>query len=207
MQNRIKELLREREWSSEDLAQKIGAHPTTVSRLINDRLPLDEDWLIKLSRAFSVPPEDIIARPSRARMVTVIGVAQAGAWGTSWRLSEPDQYNVPIPDDRATRDLALSAVELRGPSMNRRYAEGTVIVFDPADRDPKAGKRYVIERRQGDGKVEATVRTAWLDGEGKPWFVTESDDPRFTEAIALRSRTARLRVLGRVRYAVQREPD
>ncbi len=93
--------------------------------------------------------------------------------------------------------------------MNKRYPEGTVLVFTDAMERPEdlvPGKRYLIERERADGLREATVKKLWQDEHGALWLVPESDDPRFQEAIALDGSDGdTIRILGRVKYAVTRE--
>lgn len=219
MRNRIKALLRERGWSNVDLAEKINAHPTTVSRLVNERILLGESWLLKLSEAFAVPPEEILAAPLGVRNVTVRGTLEGGAWSQSWHFPESAVYHVPIPDDSLLQGMTLTAAETKGPSANRRYPIGTVVVFNDfveASEPLREGSRYVIERRRGDGHVEATVKLLWRDPDRTLWLVNESDDPRYQDAVRMNGQvdargafaegTITTRILGRVLYSVHREP-
>jgi transcriptional regulator with XRE-family HTH domain len=221
MRNRIKDLLRERKWSAEYLAAKIHAHPTTISRLVNSRILLGESWLVKLSEAFDVPPEQILAAPVGVRLVEVRGVLERGAFAPSWQ-KDSGGFRVPIPDDRDLERFTLEAAETKGPSANKRYPEGTVVVFNvftEASEPVRDGARYVVERRRPDGYVEASVRQLWRDPAGKLWLISETDDPRHQEALPVdaierdgtvatnghggEGVTARL--VGRVLYAVHRE--
>lgn len=210
MRNQIKALLQERDWTNDMLAEKIGAHTTTVSRLINSRIMLDERWLLKLAEAFDVPPAAILEDRPNVRMVEVRGFVQAGHWAEAWELPEQDRHLVPIPDEETYKGFGLFAVETRGPSMDKRYPEGTVVVFtDQIERgEPLVpGRRYIVERERADGLREATVKTLWRDAEGALWLLPESNDPRFQQPIPLAGEEGdTIRIVGRVVYAVQREP-
>lgn len=209
MRNRIKILLGERGWQNDDLAERLGAHTTTVSRLINERLPLSEEWLTRLAAAFAIPPSEVIAEPAGVRKVDVRVLVEVGAWRDNSQLPSDDCYSVPIPEDQALAGVTLVAAEVRGASMNRRYSEGTVIVFNNMAETGEAlrdGSRYVIERRRGDGMRETSVKTLWRDEAGKMWLLPESTDPRYQEPVPLDSAgDVTVRIIGRVLYAVQRE--
>jgi transcriptional regulator with XRE-family HTH domain len=209
MANRIKALMRERGLSREDVAEGIGVHPVTVSKLINGKMKLTTEYLQKFGNLFNVPPEQIIAPPSSTRIVKVRGPLQAGHWAESVEWDEDDWYDVAIPDDPALRSVPLYAGETRGPSMDKRYPERTVLVFAHVEdtHEPlMVGKRYVVERERPDGLREATVKQLWADENGRMWLLPESTDPRFQQPIPIEGgENDTVRVLGRVRYSVQRE--
>lgn len=209
MGNRIKELMKARAISRDELAELLDAHPTTISRLINGQRKLDLDWMEKFAKALNVSTAEIIEERSPARVVTVQGFVQAGEWAETWEWDHEQQYDVAVPDDPEFRPFTLYAAEARGPSMNKRYPEGTVLVFTHAietEEQVSPGKRYVVERERADGLREATVKVFWIDDAGKPWLLPESDDPRFQQPIALDGDDGdTVRIVGQVRYAVSRE--
>lgn len=209
MQNRIKELMKLRKLSRDDVAAAIEAHPITVSKLIGGKTPLNSHWLEKLSAVFGVPPEQIIAAPSNVRIIRVQQHVQAGAWAESNQWDEDDWYDVAIPDDPALRMISLFGAETRGPSMNKRYPERTVVVVDSmieTGEPLQLGKRYIVERERPDGLREATVKQLWKDEAGRLWLLPESTDPLYQAPIALDgSEGDTVRIVGRVRYSVQKE--
>lgn len=209
MRNRIKELMKLRGLSRDDVADEIGAHPVTVSKLISGKTPLNTHWLEKLGKAFAVPPEQILSAPPSVRMVKVRQHVQAGHWAEALEWQQDDWYDVAIPDDPALLKFDLFGAETKGPSMNRRYPEGTVVICTKmieTREDIQPGKRYIVERERPDGMREATVKLLWLDDSGKFWLLPESDDPRYQEPIAVDEiDDATVTIVGRVRYSVQRE--
>jgi len=142
----------------------------------------------------------------KARRVRVRGYVQAGHWSESTELPEDDQFDVPIPDDIAFSGYPLHAAITRGPSMNKRYPEGTVIVFTHAletMEQIEPGNRYVVERIAADGTIETTVKLLWEDENNHLWLLPESTDPRFQEPIAIEGNEHdTIRIIGKVRYAV-----
>lgn len=208
MQNRLKELMKEKGISREALAEAIDAHPVTVSKLASGKMRLTDVWVEKLATALAVAPGELFSALG-PRLVTVKGHVQAGHWAESNEWPPDDWYNVPIPDDEEWRGERLYAAEARGPSMDLVFPEGTVIVFTAwvqSEQDILPGKRYIVEVERTDGLREATVKTLWQDENGKFWLLPESTDPRFKEAIALDGNEGDTIMLkGRVVYSVRRE--
>lgn len=210
MQNNIKRLRLERGMSQQDLADAVGAKTwQTISNIERGVSGLNEKKVAKYAEALGVQPWEIIGAPREERLITVNGYVQAGHFAETWELDEADQYTVPVPDEPKFRGFELYAAEVRGPSMNRRYPEQSVVIFTHAvetGEDIVPGKRYVIERERADGLREATVKLLWQDEDGKAWLLPESDDPRFQEPIALDGgEDDTIRIVGRVRFAVVRE--
>lgn len=209
MANRIKHLMKERNLSRDDVAAGIDAHPITVSKLISGKMKLTQEWMNRLAGVFGVPPEQIIAGPSHTRTVKVRSHVEAGAWEAHGEWPEDDWYDVAIPDDPNYRQYALFAAETRGPSMNRRYPERTVLIHTnlvDTGEELEVGKRYIVERERPDGTRETTVKTLSRDDDGKLWLLPESSDPRYQSPIPIDDELdAIVRVIGRVIYSVQRE--
>ncbi|MGN6775848.1 S24 family peptidase [Rhizobium sp.] len=145
------------------------------------------------------------------RRVFVTAHVQAGQWAETWEWEDEQKYPVLIPDLPEYRTIRLYAAETRGPSMNKRYPERTVIVFNDVQEtgeDPMPGKRYVVERRRASGEAEHTVKTLFLDADGKHWLMPESDDPRYQAPISIEEGTEDgdlVVILGRVVFSVTRE--
>jgi transcriptional regulator with XRE-family HTH domain len=200
-----------------NLSQTALAKKAKVSQQLISQLERGENTTTKnlpaIAGALGVPVSSI--DPSyhtpavQARMVRVEGFVQAGEWEETWTWPEDDQYEVPVPMDPELIGYRLHAAETRGPSMNRRYPEKTVVIFTDAietGEDVVPGYRYVIERERADGLKEATVKLLWTDESGRFWLLPESNDPRFQEPIAIdANEDDTIRVIGRVRYAVSRE--
>lgn len=194
------------------LAKVSGVSQQLISQIEKDK-NTSTKYLPKLANALGVQVSDIdpeYSGPSTdIRMVRVLGYVQAGAFETAWEWPEDEQFEVPIQSEDEFRGYALFGVQTRGASMNRRYPEGTVLIFTNAIHtleDIKPGQRYIVERHRPDGTVEATVKLLWQDEHGKPWLLPESTDPFFQEPISLDDLgDDTVRIIGQVRYAVSRE--
>ncbi|OIN06122.1 hypothetical protein BFS86_19655 [Shewanella algae] len=210
----LKEIRDQLKLTQAEMAKRLGTSQPQYQRLERGKRPMSKKWALKIESEFGIPAAQILFTDEDdtsvpARMVKVLGYVQAGEWEETWELSEEDQYDVPIPHDTSLNGYPLYAAETRGPSMNRRYPEGTVLVFThiiETHEDLIPGKRYIVERERSDGLKEATVKILWFDDQRKPWLLPESTDPRFQEPIALNGDDGdTIRIVGRVRYAVSRE--
>lgn len=210
MKTNIRRIRKELGLTQTDLADRLGINWQTVSnaeRYVGKGLSTEK--LEAYAAALGVPVHKLIDTSNGIREVVVRGYVQAGHYAEDCELHEDDRYPVFIPDDIKYQDVALYARETRGPSMNRRYPEGTVVIHTDAietGEDIIPGKRYIVERERADGLREATVKKLWVDGEGCAWLLPESDDPRFQEPIALDGEEGdTIRIVGRVRFMVGRE--
>lgn len=157
-------------------------------------------------------PDDTSALGSPLRYVTVTGHIQAGHFAETWEWDDAQQYQIAVPSDPALAPYTLYAAELRGTSMNRRWSEGTVVVFTnvmETQEEPVVGKRYVVERRRLGGDAEFTAKKLVRDQDGKHWLMPESDDPRYQSPISIEEGTGSdediVTIHGRIWYSVNRE--
>lgn len=210
----LKDIRADLKLSQAEMAKKLGTSQPQYQRLEKGKRPMSKKWALKIESEFGISAAQILFKedddtPKLARTIKVIGYVQAGEWEETWELPYEDQYDVAIPADPGLAGYPLYAAETRGPSMNKRYPEGTIVVFTNAietHEDLIPGKRYIVERERADGLKEATVKLLWVDDKGKPWLLPESDDPRYQEPISMESAEGdTIRIVGRVRYSVTRE--
>jgi len=173
------------------------------------------DHVRKIVAALNVPLSSVVGgeeeqKPIGLRRVVVKAHVQAGHWAETWEWQDDDAYDVYVPDVPELRGFRLFAAETRGPSMNRKWAEKTVVVFTNVEETmeaPVAGKRYVVERQKPGEGAEHTVKLLHQDAEGRFWLMPESDDPRFQAPISMDDGIdgETISVIGRVHFSVARE--
>lgn len=143
--------------------------------------PINKDEVLVLSGLLPASDNGLFEIDSR---IEVIGAVQAGAWLEALQWETDERYSVAVPiSDKYHRVYGL---EVRGPSMNKRYPEGTVIVcVKPQEygEEPKPGKRVVVERRNDQGLHEATVKELRADDSGLRWLWPDSTDPNYQTPI------------------------
>lgn len=199
----------------EEVASKAGTDKTQISKLESGSRRLTLDWLRRLSRALGVSLNDLLApppgvdgrqpRPHRPRAggksarslaegtaafipVMVRGQVQAGAWRPALEWAPDDWYPVTVPLDPRFPGVKRFGLEVRGPAMDLLYPEGTILIcvrLEELERAPVPGQRVIVERRNGNGLIEATVKEYQLDSQGKAWLVPRSSDSRYQAPVAL----------------------
>ena len=204
--NRIRELNKERGWTYDSVAEKLGVHPKTIGALATGDAELTLTWMQRLGRLYGVKPIEIIERQVMAglRSVEVGGKVQAGVWADNHAFDPQDRRTVTVPNSAELRGLELYAREIEGESMNKLYAHGSVVILSRLSQRPGeiiAGKRYHVARTRGDLREE-TIKTLVRDRAGEYRLQPESDSPEFTAFKLAGDENETVELLGRVRYAL-----
>lgn len=214
-----------------DLAKKVRSMRTTLKesqRKFGDRFGVDQStvsrWETGASPDFEHigPLSDLAGRmikdmplPDvnnlRANLtntvdILVIGAVQAGEWveAIEWPQDEWKLISIPLTND--FRDMKTFALEVRGPSMNRRYPDGSYVVCVKLidwGKDPEHGQRVVVQRRNGNGLIEATVKELRIDGDGGKWLWPDSDHPEHQAPLSVEGEDVEITAL--VVWAVKSE--
>lgn len=214
---RLKKAIEDKGLGMKEASLLAGKGETFVRDLLErDRIPSIENFLT-LARIVGQPAAYLLGEENEKqpevglRRVQVAAHVQAGHFVEAWEWDDEDKYSVFVPDLPEYRNLRLYGAELRGTSMNKRYADKTVVVFNSiaeSYEDPIPGKRYVIERKRTSGEMEHTVKLLHADTDGKFWLMPESDDPKYQGAISIEDGTGdedEVVIVGRVLFAVTRE--
>lgn len=188
--------------SRSGLAAALGIPPSRISEIINGGRKVQAAEIKPLASYLEWPEATVLAyvvgatplRPVRRgskakgislRSVPVVGAVQAGQWAEALEWPPSDRYEVIVPGDPAFAGFPVTAVEVRGPSMNRVYPEGTVLICVGAvylaDYAFNTGDRVVVHRRDRTGLLEATVKEYVLDDTSHAWLWPRSDDPNFQQ--------------------------
>lgn len=210
MRNRIKELRELRGWSQDDLAEKVGTTNQQIGRLENGERKLSLDWMERLAKPLRVAIPELIDISGQMKIIRLIGNVQAGIFQMPLEEQPYDGEWISIPLDDGIMKCRPYALKVMGPSMNRVYAEGTVLVcchLEDLQEEPISGKRYIIEDQNEFGQVEVTVKEFVIDENGRPWAWPRSSDPAWQEPVALDvgKRGHTIRVRARVVYSMRQE--
>lgn len=178
------------------LAKALGLPNPRVSEILSGIRQIQVKEIPALSRflemdggelLLALTGEQIPVSPSDLSQIIVRGAVQAGHWVEASEWHHDDRYSVPVPDDPRFPGVERFGLEVRGPSMNRVYPEGTILVCVHRNdwaSPPKVGQRVIVERRKPDGLVEATVKELREDG-GKLWLWPNSTHPEHQAPILL----------------------
>jgi SOS-response transcriptional repressor LexA len=141
---------------------------------------LDPRTYGKLARAAGVPIWRLTGEQPEAPSATtvwVVGFVEAGAFrdAIEWDRSRWYPVDVPVPERFQRKAKAL---EVRGPSMNLEYPEGSIVLWvDVLDARPPRHEDHVIcYAYRHDDEIEATVKELRVVN-GHRWLWPRSDDP------------------------------
>ena len=214
MGNRIEEHRLARNWSYRRVAREISANigapveGSTIRKLEKGDMELNTKWMGRLAGAFRVPVTELIE--AEIQPTLVVGAVEAGAWVEALEWPSERRYSIQVPMRHVPRRVRTFGLEVQGTSMNRRYAEGTVLIcakLIDLDEEPEPGRRYVVYRHRGS-LTEATVKLLKADKTGVLWLWPESDDPAHQSSLPLTGEPGEtIEIAARVLMRVQSEDD
>jgi len=163
-----------------ELAKKLDVKQASVSRWETERGGLDAENTAKLAKLAGTTVEELLygnlGRPKNEIMV--IGAVAAGNWVETIEWDESEQYSTGITLPPKISVLPLQGFEVRGPSMNLIYPDGTVVYVAPIHSlpgAPKSGQIVLVMRQDHHGLTECTLKEYVVDGDGKKWLRPRSD--------------------------------
>ncbi|MEM6731599.1 MAG: helix-turn-helix domain-containing protein, partial [Myxococcota bacterium] len=153
MENRLRELRLELGLTLQEVADRLGTTPPTVSRLETGERELTFSWIEKFTEALGQPASVLIgeAAVSRVPVVGYVGAGEAIHWLTTEGDLGLDHVDTNFGDEE------LLAVEVRGDSMYPVYrdrdlvlcpARSTVDVSECLNRD------CVVQTTSGTGYIK-----------------------------------------------------
>ena len=136
MENRIREILKDKGLTIATLAERIESTQPALSMIISGRRKLSLDYIDKISKALSVAPEEIISTPWQD--IPISGYVGAGAevYPIDDLAESENSETVSIPSIIGKKE-ELAAVTVRGESMYPRYYEGENIIYRRLDEIPQ----------------------------------------------------------------------
>lgn len=189
MRLRVKELRIENNLTLEQLAERAGISVGYLSRIENERRPINSKWIASLSEALNVEPSKLFSSESpkraiRLQSLVVVGQVQAGSWVEAMEWPIEDQYSITVPPPpKAKRPFGLM---VNGQSMNKVFKEGAIAVcVHVIDfwRELETLDYVVCQRTRSDGLIEATVKQLMIDTDGRAWLWPRSEDPHHQQPI------------------------
>ncbi len=173
-------------------ARAAGVSPSALYNFLHKRSDsLSQPTLEALARAAARPVSELTGEvPVRlsgpVQAVTVVGTVEAGNWVEALEWPPEDQFRITVPRPRGPD--GVFGLLVNGPSLNLRYPEGTILVCMPLaqlQRELRSGDRVIVERRNRDGLVEATVKELAFDADGRAWLWPRSDHPEHQQPLLI----------------------
>ena len=215
---RVKELLRERGWTTEILAEKTGLSESYLTHIKNNTRRWNQDSLSKLANAFELPPVDLfVERRQRTDEVTSTVVAPENA---SIRLeasavpvvgeipTKPSPYNNQLTQVTSgykneflpvfnTSDPAIFALRLENNTMAPFFVKGDYLIVSPAVWT-RSGDIAAVEFGN-DTPVKAIMQVTYSED----FIVLESVNHKQPPVALVRGKD-HFRIIGRVIQRIQK---
>jgi phage repressor protein C with HTH and peptisase S24 domain len=215
---RVKELLRERGWTTKVLAEKTGMSESYLTHIKNGTRRWNEDALKKLASAFGTHPVDLFAqRKSRTDNVeTAVKMPETTTVDLQLKIvpvmgdipSNPSPYNnqlmqvttgykdvfVPVFN---TSDDAMFCLCIESNAMSPNFVKGDYLIISP-EMWTRSGDVAAIEYGN-ENQTKAIMQVTYMED----FIVLESVNHK-TSPVALIRGKDNFRVIGKVMYRYQR---
>lgn len=162
--NRIKQLRNEKNIKQDVLANLLNLEVAGVSKLETGRVPLKDEYIIKLSEYFNVSTDYLLGKSNirnsennQELKIPVLGVVKAGY---NW-LADENVIGYVSVNDKTLKGDGFFAVQVKGISMVPEIYEGDIAIVKKQN-DFENGD-YVVALINGD---EATIKKAYKNDTG-----------------------------------------
>lgn len=182
MKYRIREAREKLGWTQSELAKKMGTTQQTIQRYEAGAVDVNSSKLVRLAEILGTTVDYLIGIPTNAVRARpggvprpVIGRISAGPFGTVYEESGEE---LDVPDDVWECHRGGFWMRVSGNSMNRLFAEGSMVYVDPA-----------CEVRNGDVGVacvngdEGTVKRIFFEPNNVVRLHPESYDPEYRDRV------------------------
>lgn len=171
-------------------AQKAGVSANSIYNFLNDSgsKKLSADTYQALARAIGVPVWKLNGDEPEAQSPTaiwVVGHVQAGDFRAAVEWDRSQWYAVDVPVNPRFQNTS-KALEVRGPSMNLEYPDGSVVIWVNVldSRPPRDRDHVIVYSYRDDDVVEATVKELRIVND-QHWLWPRSSDPDHQQPLSL----------------------
>lgn len=176
--NRIKEHRQRLGLSAKQLAEKIGANQSTLSRLEGGKQALTQDWIAKISAALSVTPNDLFHLQNASEFLTVIGLVSPGHWFKDVLYDDNRKRLLPFPKFMFNDKGDVYAFDMLGFSLGCPVPWVGGIKETKLSATNHIDKYFIVHRTDGKGLHENAIRKLENGADGL-YLSSEGGDPTF----------------------------
>lgn len=217
---RVKELLRERRWTTKVLAEKTGMSESYLTHIKNGTRRWNEDALKKLAEAFELEPTDLFAhRKSRLEgLESPVNLTEGSQESVDHKVkvvpvmgeipSNPSSYNnqltqvttgykdvfVPVV---GSDDEAMFCLSVEDNAMSPKFIKGDLLVVSPAVWT-RSGDVVAVEYG-GTNPVKGIMQVNYMDD----FIVLESVNHKKAPVALVRGKDT-FRIIGKVIFRYQK---
>ena len=154
--NRIKQLRNENGITQRELAKLLGIEISAVSKLEVGRVPLKEEYIIKLASYFNVSTNYLLGiETATKRLLPVLGTVKAGYN----YLAEQNIIDYINPYMENVDSENYFGLLVKGDSMSPHFTEGDYIIVHKTDGCFESGKICVVLINGDEATIKKVVKT------------------------------------------------
>jgi SOS-response transcriptional repressor LexA len=127
-----------------------------------------------------------------SRTCPLMGEIQAGVWREAIEFHPEEQRLVEFPSEDMP-PFTMQAFLVRGDSMDRIYPAGAIVYVAGVIENaltPGDGDIVLVQRMDGHGRFEATLKELVIRDDGSKWLWPRSTNPEFQAPISVGQRDA-----------------
>lgn len=154
--NRIKQLREERDIKQRQLADLLGIEISAVSKLEVGRVPLKEEYIIKLANFFNVSTNYLLGvETEKKRLLPVLGTVKAGYN----YLAEQNIIDYINPSGDIVDTENYFGLLVKGDSMFPHFNEGDYVIVHKQDGEFESNKVCVVLINGDEATIKKVVKT------------------------------------------------
>lgn len=155
--NRIKQLRKEKEINQDVLANLLGLEVAAISKLETGRVPLKDEYILKLSAFFNVSSDYLLGKemPNKKRLLPILGVVKAGYN----YLAEENIIDYIDPHMNIADPENYFGLKVSGDSMSPLFDEGDYVIVHKQDGEFVSNDICIVLINGDEGTVKKVVKT------------------------------------------------
>ena len=155
--NRIKQLRKEREINQDVLANLLGLEVAAVSKLETGRVPLKDEYILKLANFFGVSSDYLLGSDIKTnkRLLPVLGTVKAGYN----YLAEQNIIDYINPYMDMAEPENYFGLLVKGDSMSPKFDDGDYVIVHKTDGCFESGKICVVLINGDEATIKKVIKT------------------------------------------------
>lgn len=154
--NRIKQLREERDIKQRELAKLLGVEISAISKLELGRVPLRDEYIIKLARFFNVSTNYLLGMETDTkRLLPVLGTVKAGYN----YLAQENIIDYIDPSTNITDPENYFGLVVKGDSMSPLFDEGDYLIVHKNDGEFDSNDICIVLIDGEEATVKKVVKT------------------------------------------------
>lgn len=155
--NRIKQLRKEKEINQDVLANLLGLEVAAISKLETGRVPLKDEYILKLSAFFNVSSDYLLGKEisNKKRLLPILGVVKAGYN----YLAEENIIDYIEPSMNISDPENYFGLVVKGDSMAPLFDEGDYLIVHKQDGEFSTNDIGIVLINGDEATVKKVIKT------------------------------------------------